>query len=126
MKQLTRLHEEFLDKARRPMTFGSLPVSPRASDVPVIPVNKWVKDGKTLVKTYNFRLQEQRNDFVKQLLDHEVAVGHNADISITEGGVNIRLQTKDIGEVTELDKEYAKWADELYRDVVYSVDHGGR
>ena len=126
MKQLTRLHEEFLDKARRPMTFGSLPVSPRASDVPVIPVNKWVKDGKTLVKTYNFRLQEQRNDFVKQLLDHEVAVGHNADISITEGGVNIRLQTKDIAEVTELDKEYAKWTDELYRDIVYSAAHGGK
>ena len=126
MKQLTRLHEEFLDKARRPMTFGSLPVSPRASDVPVIPVNKWVKDGKTLVKTYNFRLQEQRNDFVKQLLDHEVEVGHNADISITEGGVSIRLQTKDIGEVTELDKEYAKWTDELYRDVVYSAAHGGK
>ena len=122
--KLKQLHEEFLDKARRPMTFGALPVLPKPTDVPVIPVNKWVKDNKALVKTYIFRQQEQRNDFVKQLLDHELEVGHNADISVTEDGVSIRLQTKDIAEITELDREYAKWSDELYRDVVYSPSHG--
>jgi pterin-4a-carbinolamine dehydratase len=43
---------------------------------------------------------------------------------VSEGSVSIRLQTKDIAEVTELDREYAKWTDELYKDVVYSPSHG--
>ena len=38
---------------------------------------------------------------------------------IEEENVTINLQTKDIGQVTELDKEYSKWADELYKDIVY-------
>ena len=126
MKQLSKLHEEFMDKARRPMTFGALPVTPKTSDLPVIPVNKWVRRDNALHKTYTFRLQEQRNQFVKDLLDHEVEVGHHADVSITEGSVALRLQTKDINEVTELDKEYAAWADEHYKDVVYSVPHDRR
>lgn len=126
MKHLSKLHEEFMDKARRPMTFGSLPVIPRAADLPVIPVNKWVKRDNALHKTYVFRLQEQRNQFVKDLLDHEVEVGHHADVFISESEVALTLQTKDIKEVTELDKEYASWADEHYKDVVYSVSHDRR
>jgi len=105
------------------MSFGGLPVIPQATDVPLIAVNKWSKKDGSLQKTYTFRLQEQRNDFVKQLLDHEAEVGHHASIHVTEEAVTLNLQTKDIGEVTELDKEYAKWADELYKDVVYSRSH---
>lgn len=121
--KLARLHEEFLDKARRPMTFGGLPVMPREADVPLIPVNKWTKTDGTLKKSYQFRLMDQRNSFVKQLLDHEIEVNHNASISIDEDIVVLKLQTKDIKQITELDKEYAKWADELYKDVVYSRTH---
>lgn len=124
--KLTRLHEDFLDKARRPMTFGSLPVMPKDADVPLIPVNKWSKADGTLKKTYQFRLVSQRNDFVKQLLDHEVEVNHNAQILVEEEAVTVKLQTKDIKQITELDKEYAKWADELYKDVVYSRTHDNR
>ena len=37
---------------------------------------------------------------------------------INEGFVVLMLQTKDIEKVTELDKEYAKYADAVYKDVV--------
>jgi len=121
--KISKLHEEFIEKARRPMNLGQLPVVPKASDVPVIATNKWTKSEKSLKKTYSFRLQEQRNEFVSQLLDYEVEVGHHADIFITEGGVAIKLQTKDLDQVTELDKEYSKMADELYKDIVYSSGH---
>jgi pterin-4a-carbinolamine dehydratase len=123
MKQLRQLHEEFIDRARRPMQFGRLPVMPRGKDVPVIPVNKWDTSENSLMKTFSFISIELRNDFVRQLLAHEEKVRHNATISVQADTVTLSLQTHDLKQVTELDKEYAHHADEIYKDVVYSLSH---
>ena len=126
--KLTRLHEEFLDKARRPMTFGKLPVLPQTAEVPVVAVNKWKKvtSPTRLHKTFRFMSQETRNEFVSGLFEYEIKTQHNAMITVAEGEVTLDVRTKDIDQVTELDKEYAKWADELYKDVVYSSPNGRR
>lgn len=100
------------------MSFGSLPVTPTGTEVPLVPVNKWVKSDGVMTKTYQFRLPEQRNAFVKQLLDHELEVQHSAVMTVEEETVTLKLQTKDVRQVTELDKEYGKWADALFKDVV--------
>lgn len=121
--KLSRLHEEFIDSARRPMDFGRLPVMPRGRDVPVIATDKWKKSENSLIKTFKFLSNELRNDFIRQLLIHEEKVGHNATISIQNETVTLTLQTRDVQQITELDKEYAKHADELYKDVVYSLSH---
>lgn len=120
--KVSRLHEEFITLARRPMSFGNLPVMPKDADVPLIPVNKWQKINGKLKKTYSFRLKEQKVRFVKELLDYELEAGHNADMEVSEDKVTLYLQTRDIEQITELDKEYAKHSDVLYRDVVYSVE----
>ena len=119
--KLTRLHEDFLEKARQPMTFGRLPVSPQTSEVPVIPVDKWkkVESPTRLRKTFKFMSQEDRNEFVRELLTYEDDTQHNATITVDEGEVTLDVRTKDVDQITELDKEYAKHADALYRDVVY-------
>lgn len=122
MSYLRSLHEEFIDRARRPMSFGSLPVSPQQPEVPIVVVNRWTKSDKTLLKKYYFRTKDMRNAFVKEVLEHEEEVGHHADITISEDSVSLRLQTKNIEEVTELDKEFAKWADSTYRDICYGVE----
>lgn len=96
---------------------------PRGKDVPVIATDKWKKSENSLIKTYRFLSNELRNDFVRQLLIHEEKVGHNATISIQHETVTLTLQTHDIEQVTELDKEYASTADELYKDVVYSLSN---
>lgn len=121
MSYLRALHEEFIDKARRPMSFGSLPVSPQEPEVPLIAVNKWTKVDGTLLKKYYFRTKEMRNQFINDTLEHESEVGHHADITITEDSVSLRLQTKDIEQITELDKEFAKWADMAYKDICYGL-----
>lgn len=121
---LKHLHESFLEKARQPMTFGRLPVVAKDADTPIIVSNKWVKQNNSLKKTYRFRLNADRNIFLQQLVEHEEEVGHHAIITVKESEIVIVLQTADIDEVTELDKEFAKWSDELYRDVVYSLQHG--
>lgn len=121
--KLSRLHEEFIDAARRPMDFGRLPVMPRGKDVPVIATDRWKKSDNSLIKTYRFLSNELRNDFVRQILIHEENVGHNATISIQTETVTLTLKTVDVEQITELDKEYAKHADELFKDVVYSLTH---
>lgn len=126
MSHLRRLHEEFLDRARRPMDFGKLPVTPRGKDVPVIVTDRWKKSNNSLIKTFKFISNELRNDFVRQLLIHEEKAGHHATITVQYEEVTLTLQTHNLDQITELDREYARHADELYKDVVYSLSHDSR
>lgn len=122
--RLQDLHEQFIEKANRPMEFGSLPIEPREPEVPVIAVDRWKDVDGALYKTYRFRRMTDRNDFVMQLLAYETSVEHNAEIRIDHDSVDLKLQTKDLGKPTELDKEYARYADVLFKGLVYSPLHG--
>lgn len=118
-RSLATLHESFINKAREPFVKGTLPVQTKEDFLPVIPVNTWKKSQEYYVKKFDFREQKHRNEFIKQLLEYEDEVGHNAKLVINEGLVVVMLQTKDIELVTELDKEYARYADSVYKDVVH-------
>jgi pterin-4a-carbinolamine dehydratase len=103
------------------MSFGQLPIKPIQNDVAIIPVNKWIvtKKPPSIKKKYQFLSQKNRNSFVSGLLGYEEESQHNAKISIEEDYVFISLVTKDVEQVTEIDKEYAKFADELFKDIAY-------
>jgi len=118
MKTLTDLHESFINKAREPIVKGILPVQPKEGFLPVVAVNTWKKSEDYYVKKFEFRVQTHRNEFIKQLLEYEDEVNHNAKMVIDEGTVVLMLQTKDLKRITEIDKEYAKYADAAYKDVV--------
>lgn len=122
MKQLSKLHEEFIDAARRPMTFGRLPIKPVEGDVAIIAVERWTKvdSPRRLRKTFKFRDQKLRNLFVQELFEYEDEVQHNATITVDEGQVTLDVRTKDVDQITEIDKEYAKHADVLFKDIVYN------
>jgi len=121
--KLANLHETFIDKARRPMSFGKLPIEPLKGDVALIPVDKWEKlaSPTRLRKTFRFMSQEKRNEFVQGLFEYEAKTQHNSMITVDEDKVTLDVRTKDVDMITELDKEYTKFADVLFRDVVYSL-----
>jgi len=121
--KLANLHEAFIDKARRPMSFGKLPIEPLDGGVALIPVDKWEKlaSPTRMRKTFIFMSQEKRNEFVQGLFEYEAKTRHNAMITIDEDKVTLDVRTKDVDMITELDKEYTKFADVLFRDVVYSL-----
>ena len=125
MSKLKQLHEEFISNANRPMSFDKLPIAPVPASVPIVAVEKWmVQPGtKQLTKNYRFRMTPQRNDFVQGLLDYESNVQHHAVIVVEEESVKVSLITKDIDQVTSIDKEYAKFCDVLYRDIVYNQEY---
>lgn len=105
------------------MEFGRLPISPRPAEPPVIPVERWMKSGDVLIKTYRFRRPGDRERFVGVLFCYEREVQHNATMTLTQEEVTVCVQTHGIG-VTELDYEYARFADQVFKDVVYSRDQG--
>jgi 4a-hydroxytetrahydrobiopterin dehydratase len=120
-KTFQQLHENFISMASRPMSFGNLPITPQETEAPIFPVDRWREVDGALYKTYTFRRMSDRTAFVMGLMAYEEQVDHSADIHIDHDTVDLRLHTKDIGKVTEIDKEYAKYADLLWKDLVYSV-----
>lgn len=120
--KLTDLCEEFISQAERPMSFGSLPVSPKQAEAPILPTNRWETDDGQLVKTFKFRRPEDREIFVMELFAYEKEVGHHSTMTVTQDDVTLRLYTHDTGKVSELDKEYSKYADQLYKDVSYAPE----
>jgi len=122
--RVSSLHEVFIEKARRPMTFGRLPIKPVENDLAIIPVEKWVKvdSPPRLKKKFRFRSQKLRNEFVKEIFDIELEKNHNAAITIDEDFVVIELRTKDIDQITEIDKEFSKTIDVLFKDIVYTSE----
>lgn len=124
MKNLQQLHEQFIEKANRPMDFGALPITPQEPDVPIFPVERWREVDGAIYKTYKFRRPGDRTSFVMGLMAYEEQVNHNADIHIDHDTVSLKLHTKDLEKVTNIDKEYARYADILFRDLVYSCSHG--
>lgn len=120
--KLLKLHESFIDSARRPMNFGRLPIKPLEGDVAIVPTEKWekVKSPTRIRKTFKFMSNSARNQFVSSLFEYEEEIGHHAMMTVDDGQVTLDIRTKDIDQITEIDKEYAKFADVLFKDIVYS------
>jgi len=125
----SKLHEEFIEKSRRPMEFGRLPVYPveTSLDVPIIVTNKWVKitrdDCKCLTKTFRFRQLSDRNRFVEEVLDCELKTQHSSEVTVKGDAVVITVSTAGIDQVTEIDTEAAKNYDVIFREIIYNLHH---
>jgi pterin-4a-carbinolamine dehydratase len=102
----------------RPLGNNGLPVNVRPANAPLVATNRWMIDSRMMSKTYMFSSTPSRNHFIESLLEYEETVQHYASLVIDEENVMICLTTKGIDTPTEVDKEFARFADESYRDVV--------
>lgn len=89
-------------------------------------MDRWNITGGSLTKRYQFRRPENRPRFVMALMEYESETQHHAVLIVDEDAVIVKLVTKDIDRVTELDKEYARFADIVFKDLVYSPVHEPR
>ena len=74
------------------------------------------KHPNRLVKKFNFNKPEAQRNFVLDLLEYEEEFGHNAKIIISGKSIKIEVFTHYLEDITEMDKEYADVADEIYKD----------
>lgn len=100
------------------------PIKPKErSSVPVVATTRWIKGDQGLVKTFRFKESSERDRFVSALLEYETQIQHHGTIIVRSDRVGIMIMTRELGSVTEVDKEYASFCDVLYRDVTYSPIH---
>ena len=96
------------------------------SFVPIVPrkQSEWVvkEDPNRLYRVYNFKSLSHQQNFVADLLDYEDEFKHNAQILIKGKTIEVSVYTHYLNDVTEMDREYAKVADEIYKDAYVTDD----
>ena len=103
---------------------------PKTIDVPIAKASRWIRTRddiqgvEKLVKEYTLTNKQDKIKFIKGLLSYESETYHTANVMhVTDSDNNIiillELWTENIKQVTELDKEYAHFADLLYRNITY-------
>jgi pterin-4a-carbinolamine dehydratase len=97
-------------------------IKPEKRELPIQADSKWKvieeNDSKFLEKTFVFVDLNKRTYFIGEILAKEEETRHFAHIEIYKRSVKITLQTKNIDVVTELDKEYSKFIDTVYTDII--------
>jgi len=93
------------------------PIEPKER-LPVFVFDRWnlTKDG--LMKSYKFQDRKQLRYFISSIIEYEEQIQHSAKIDILGTKVGITIITETIEIVTEIDKEYARYVDVVYRDVM--------
>lgn len=120
--KLVDINKRFILESSRSIVENSLPIKPIVTDKPIIAVEKWhLDDQEMLSKRFFFENLADRNRFITSLLNYELQKGHHAKIIISNKDVVIKLKTHDVDKVTELDKEYGKYADVIRRDIAYNL-----
>ena len=100
-----------------PLSIQELPVATHRSSWEV------VESPRRLMKTFGFDNKKLKKSFVIELLEYEEEVNHYAKITVNAETVIIEVYTHDVDDVTELDKEYAVAADDIYQDIKHYDPH---
>ena len=94
----------------------------QTSELPVDVIEtKWqiLTDPERMVRLIKFKKFSLMLEFINQLLRHQEAMGHHASITISHKDVRIEVYTRDVNQITELDKELSQFIDDLYEDIKY-------
>jgi len=75
------------------------------------------EDPERLVRIFEFGAVDTRNMFITELLEMEKDRGHYADILVQGLTVRVEVYTHDLMRVTELDKEYSDYCDDVFQDI---------
>lgn len=134
MGKLLEMYNNFVANDGNTIT-PRVPIVPRDSNIPVIRTNRWLKTRddvlgvEKLMKEYEFSSKISKVQFITGLSSYEEQIQHHANIQIEfqeetpQFRVRLELWTRNINQVTELDKEYARFADTLYRELLYNDKH---
>ena len=75
-----------------------------------------------LVKKFRFKKREHLYNFIEDVLEYEDEKQHHARITIEYKTVTIQVWTHDLKDITDMDKEYARTLNEIYKDSNADLD----
>lgn len=81
--------------------------------------NMWevVSSPNRLKRDFEFQDHRQQKAFLDEILEYQESVQHHAKITIDYRTVIIEVYTHNVNDITELDQEFAKTADQILEDV---------
>jgi len=89
--------------------------------VPVVPkrTTRWqrVSSPNRLHASYTFKSKNEYYLFLVELFSHERKVNHHAKVICEYPEIIIEVYTHDVNDITELDLEYSRDIEEIYKDV---------
>jgi len=75
-----------------------------------------VEEPRRLRKVIDLQFYNVLTFFITELLEYEESIQHHANITIVDKRVIIDVNTPSIDDITEIDREYAKFVDNLLID----------
>lgn len=87
------------------------PITPTTSEWKV------TEDGKSLLRSFTFEDDRSLRMFINELLSMQEHTEHHGQILIDEKTVKVKVRTKTLNKITELDVEYASHLDKIFGDV---------
>tara|TARA_B100000676_G_C17998201_1_gene799210 strand:+ start:1115 stop:1513 length:399 start_codon:yes stop_codon:yes gene_type:complete len=97
--------------------------SPAENGMPIVAAksSEWrrVTDPNRLMREYEFAEPATYHNFILEMVHYEHEKGHFAKITADYPKVIIEVYTHEVNDITELDLEYAKEADQIRADVAY-------
>ena len=81
--------------------------------------SKWkvLEDPQRLSRAFSFKKSSQVIQFLEEIFEYQNEVSHQGSALIEDKKVTVEVYTHTVEEVTELDIEYAKEVNKIYRDV---------
>ena len=105
---------ENLNVISQDLIAANVPVKPKSSD--------WEEADGYLSSMFMFNNMSHVIYFVNQVLENGKKIRHYPLLIIDELDVTVKLQTKDLQQITELDLNYAKFISEIYDDIKFIRD----
>jgi len=86
--------------------------------------NEWeiLESPRRLSKIYSFNKSTHVKEFISEMIDYHSRYKHEGDIQINQNKVLVEVHTKDLNNLTELDYEYSRMADLIYKDIGHYND----
>jgi pterin-4a-carbinolamine dehydratase len=120
-KKLSSLMCEYFDSssAHEELSTGMFGFN-SADPCPIKPFqDKWsvIDNPKRLARDFVFYDFLEMKNFLNELIEYQEDAHHHAKIIVDHRTVRIEVNTRDLEEITELDKEYSGFVDMIFRDV---------
>ena len=92
-------------------TVKALPVKPSKSE--------WItqSDPQCLVRSYYFKTFDEAIFFINIIMKYQHKTNHHYIVNINHLNVTVKIGTFDMGIITELDIEHARFVDSVFEDV---------
>ena len=75
-------------------------------------------DPERFSRKFKFESRHRLYDFLSEVLSFEDSLGHHGEIRIVFNEVTIEVYTHNINRITDLDQEYTRSIDSIYRDIL--------